>query len=515
MSNISLPPLPTGSSDSATPASLQRRSKRQAKRQSKKGSEQEPDYSQHEDMNNINDNNNNNNVSEDGYDDSSNVISNAETSTLADGETSTITEDDNQRSWVIMVPRVIPGELVQVSVYRNHATYSEADLIQVLEPSPHRIPSSTSVCPLFTQGCGGCQYQHVTIEQQRFYKQHHVRDALIRIGKLDRDFVHRLVLPTVGTEDHTWGYRTKLTPHYEALKPVNVTIKSSSAATTTASYLPPIGFQHVNNPRLILDVPACPIATPAINEQLAVVRQKLYTSLQQNGKWPTKLGATLLLRQGDPDGPVTTQYKEYVTSHVHNLKFRFQAGNFFQNNPYMVPVMVDLVVEAATAPPKYGTTASTISSDDSKQMTHLIDCYCGSGLFAVSCAPHLQRCTGIEVSEQAVIEATDNAKLNQLDNCHFISASAEHIFDFVQDFPRATTSVLMDPPRKGCSPQFLDQLIEFAPQRIIYVSCDPATQARDLQSLVDRYEITKVQPMDLFPQTRHIECLVVLEAKQI
>jgi 23S rRNA (uracil1939-C5)-methyltransferase/tRNA (uracil-5-)-methyltransferase len=543
-----------------------RRSNRKAKRRREKKEQAKPDYSTYHDDDRINEDigNNHNN------DDDGNVKDDDSSTNHPEKAAS----NNDHRSWVIMVPRVIPGELVQVRIYRNHATYSEADLMQVLEPSPHRVgptsnptitttppssatPSSSSVtpssqfnyCPLFDQGCGGCQYQHVTIEQQRLYKQHHVRDALIRIGRLDRDHVHRLVLPTLGTTDHVWQYRTKLTPHYQALSAFDIKMmkngsnisddeESSPSSSPQPARLPPIGFQHVNDPRIILDVPTCPIATPAINEQLTLVRQHLHQSLQDHGHWPTKLGATLLLRQGDPNGPVTTQYKDYVTSQVNGLQFRFQAGNFFQNNPYMVPVMVNQVVQAATAPRKYDdndnnsssshdmphnndttttttipTTTTTDKTKDNSEMTHLIDCYCGSGLFAVSCAPHLQRCMGIEVNDQAVLEAKANAQLNQLTNCDFVSASAEHIFDLVQDFPRASTSVLMDPPRKGCSPEFLQQLIDYAPQRIIYVSCDPATQARDLQSLVDRYEITKVQPMDLFPQTRHIECLVVLEAK--
>ena len=181
----------------------------------------------------------------------------------------------------------------------------------------------------------------------------------------------------------------------------------------------------------------------------------------------------------------------------------------------MLPVMVDHVVVAA---------ATTVSgNNDNNKMTHLIDCYCGSGLFSLSTAASFDVCVGIEVNEKAIEEARQNAELNGIDNCAFVAASAEAIFDsttpvegdvLVQDFPRDTTVVVCDPPRKGCSEEFLDQLYTFGPQRIVYMSCDVATQARDVKGIVAAgYEITSVQPFDLFPQTRHIECLIVLEKK--
>lgn len=191
----------------------------------------------------------------------------------------------------------------------------------------------------------------------------------------------------------------------------------------------------------------------------------------------------------------------------------------FQNNPFMLPTMVDLVVDAATKKSARG-----------EEMTHLIDCYCGSGLFAIGSSSSFDICVGIEVNEKAVEEARNNAALNGIQNCDFVSASAEAIFKskdpvsagnnkegkdlIVGDFPRSSTVVVVDPPRKGCSEEFLEQLNEFKPARVVYMSCDPATQARDAKLLVDYgYEIISIQPFDLFPQTRHIECLAVFERK--
>ncbi len=206
-----------------------------------------------------------------------------------------------------------------------------------------------------------------------------------------------------------------------------------------------------------------------------------------------------------------------------------------KNNPFMLTKMVDLVMSAATQKSPVG-----------KDMTHLIDCYCGSGLFAIGSSSSFDVCVGIEVNDKAVEEARENAALNGIENCAFVSASAEAIFKskdpvrvkrnkngqkhvgsyeiddieisnlIVGDFPRDTTVVVVDPPRKGCSEEFLEQLHEYKPQRVVYMSCDPATQARDAKFLVSYgYEIISVQPFDLFPQTRHIECLAVFELKKV
>lgn len=174
-------------------------------------------------------------------------------------------------------------------------------------------------------------------------------------------------------------------------------------------------------------------------------------AVQGKLKKPAK-GATLLLRDAG-DGLVETNHVAYVNTTVKDLTFRFQAGNFFQNNPFMLPKMVDLVVDAAT-----------IKSSSGEAMTHLIDCYCGSGLFALGCSSSFDVCVGIEVNDKAVQEARANAELNGIKNCDFVSASAEAIFLskdpvkgkgvegncddplLVKDFPRESTVVVVDPP---------------------------------------------------------------------
>ena len=401
--------------------------------------------------------------------------------------------DSTQRDWVIFVPNVIPGELVRIRIYRNQPSYSEADLLEIVEPSPNRVIPQCK----FADVCGGCQYQHMEISSQREWKTRQVQELLERIGNLPGIDV----APTVGTEE-TFHYRSKITPHY-----------SEPERDGPNKYkIGNIGFKEKSSMRLV-DVDYCHIATEAINQRLTTLRDEKRDQAQANELKKPKKGATLLLR--DALEGVVTDPNTYVTTSVKDLKFRFLAGNFFQNNPFMLPLMVDYVVSAASAPTAGG-----------HRMTHLIDCYCGSGLFCLGSSHKFDICVGIEVNSNAIEEARANARLNAITNCAFVAASAEHIFEsdnvvqtltssmMVRDFPRETSVVVCDPPRKGCSEEFLQQLYDFQPQRIVYMSCDPATQARDAYGIVaNGYKIMSVQPFDLFPQTRHIECLIVFEKK--
>lgn len=138
--------------------------------------------------------------------------------------------------------------------------------------------------------------------------------------------------------------------------------------------------------------------------------------------------------------------------------------------------------------------------------TQLIDCYCGSGLFSLTAHKHFERAYGVEISALAVEAAAENAQANGVTNVNFSLGKSECIFDTVGHLPREQTVVLIDPPRKGCDEAFLQQLSAFKPKKIVYVSCDPSTQARDAKFIVSLgYTVRRVTPVDLFPQTRHIE----------
>jgi 23S rRNA (uracil1939-C5)-methyltransferase/tRNA (uracil-5-)-methyltransferase len=173
---------------------------------------------------------------------------------------------------------------------------------------------------------------------------------------------------------------------------------------------------------------------------------------------------------------------------------RFLARDFFQNNPFIVPSLL-AHVRAQTA------------ADGAR---FLVDAYCGSGLFALGAAGAFERVTGVEISASSVEFARANAVANGIANASFQVGDAAAIFSGL-DFPSGETAVVIDPPRKGCDEGFLDQLLAFGPRTVVYVSCDPATQMRDLKRfLAAGYALAAVQPFDLFPQTRHLECVITL-----
>jgi len=268
------------------------------------------------------------------------------------------------------------------------------------------------------------------------------------------------VSPTVPSP-REFGYRSKITPHFNG---------GSRKPQTGESRPPPIGFLKQGTRFEIVDVPACPIATPEINDKLTEVRARAQARIAA-GEY--ERGVTLLLRHAQEG--VVTDYDAIIheivdqphspasgLNHPPSLRLRFLARDFFQNNPFILPAFTAYVREQAAA----------------SGARFLVDAYCGSGLFALSAASAFTQVAGI-----------------------FAGLT----------FSAADTAVIIDPPRKGCDASFLAQLFAYGPRTVVYVSCDPATQMRDLQGfLAAGYRLAAVQPFDLFPQTRHLECVITL-----
>jgi tRNA/tmRNA/rRNA uracil-C5-methylase (TrmA/RlmC/RlmD family) len=383
--------------------------------------------------------------------------------------------------WVVMCAFALPGERVRARVFRNHKNYSEADLVSVLRPSPHRV---TAPCAVFGR-CGGCQYQNFNYDQQLRWKRQHVEELLAHLGGLTFP-----VSAVIGSSQE-YGYRSKITPHFNPPRELsNPATNPTDEASRFDERHFPIGFLRHGNRFELIDVPRCEIATEAINARLTSVRSE---TRQRAAEGAFSRGSTLLLR--DAVGGVTTDYEAVVTEAVGALKLRFLARDFFQNNPFILPAFTSYVREQAVQ----------------SGARFLVDAYCGSGLFALSAAPAFEKVVGIEISATSVNFARENAQANGIANAIFQAGDASAIFAGLT-FPAAETVVVIDPPRKGCDPLFLSQLFQYAPRSVVYVSCDPATQMRDLQHFTAQgYTLTAVQPFDLFPQTRHLECVISLQ----
>jgi 23S rRNA (uracil1939-C5)-methyltransferase/tRNA (uracil-5-)-methyltransferase len=376
---------------------------------------------------------------------------------------------DAEPRWVVMVAFALPGERVRARIFRNHANYSEADLVEVMSASPDRIFPK---CPLFGR-CGGCQYQNLRYEEQLEWKRRQVAELLEHMAG-----VALPVSPVIGSP-LPFGYRSKITPHFNAPR-----LGRELA----------VGFLRQGSRFEIVDVPRCEIATEAINARLTEARAEIR---RRAGEGAFERGVTLLFR--DAGGVVTTGHEERVIETVPlgpggTLRLRFLAGDFFQNNPFILPLFVAYVRDQARL----------------SGARFLVDAYCGSGLFALASARAFERVVGVEVSESSVAFARENAAANAIPNATFLAGDASAIFSGLE-FPGDDTAVVIDPPRKGCDEAFLRQLFGFRPRAVVYVSCDPATQMRDLRGFhAAGYVAKAVQPFDLFPQTRHLECVITL-----
>jgi tRNA/tmRNA/rRNA uracil-C5-methylase (TrmA/RlmC/RlmD family) len=411
------------------------------------------------------------------------------------------TTGENSSGWVVMVPFTLPGERVKARVFRNHKNFSEADMVSVLTPSPDRVQPK---CPLFGR-CGGCQYQQLSYAAQLQWKQRQVAELLQHMAG-----INFAVSPVVASL-REYGYRSKITPHFAAPRFVDRAgfespLGRSGDDAPSAAAMPakegqpfPIGFLRQGTRFDIVDVPQCPIATEAINLRLGAVREAVHGRAASYTR-----GATLLLREAS--GVVTTDYDAVITETVgvtepgsatpatKPIKLHFLARDFFQNNPFILPAFTGYVRRQAAA----------------SGARLLVDAYCGSGLFALTAASAFERVAGVEISESSVRFARENAAANGITNATFLAADAAAIFAGL-DFPATDTAVIIDPPRKGCDESFLQQLFAFGPRAVVYVSCDPATQMRDLRHfLTAGYTLTAAQPFDLFPQTRHLECVLTL-----
>ena len=360
--------------------------------------------------------------------------------------------------WVVMVPFVCIGETVIARIYKNFSNYSIADLVEIVNESRNRVRPR---CKHFGV-CGGCQYQHIAYAAQLELKRKQVSDIFGRIGDINFP-VNECIY-----SEPQYGYRSKITPHFQ-------------------KKIPPIGFLKNGSNRCVVDIDECQIASYCINSELKKVREDLLRSNQTK-----KRGGTLLFR--DTGGKVEINPRSVICEQVKDFSFFHYAGEFFQNNPFVLPKMIDFVLQKITGP------------------KFLVDTYCGVGVFGICAAKFFEKVIGIEINDKAICLAKRNAEENGIKNINFIAGDAQEIFKNVEVYSN-DACVIIDPPRTGCSGEFLALLKQFSPAKIVYISCAPDTQARDLKLLVPEYNITEVQPIDMFPQTRHIENVVVLSKK--
>jgi tRNA/tmRNA/rRNA uracil-C5-methylase (TrmA/RlmC/RlmD family) len=345
--------------------------------------------------------------------------------------------------FVIFVPFVLVGELVEAEITETKKRFARARLLRVIQASPDRVAPN---CRYFGD-CGGCQYQHIDYASQLKLKHKQICDLFQRIGGFDPAIVAS-VIPC----PQPYGYRNR------------IMIRSQWDKFKQGLN---IGFIRADN-RLVVDIEECPIAEPALNEQIKNVRRHP----------PPKGGLKVVLRISPEDWEVP-------------------RDSFFQNNFFLLPKLVDVVSEQLR-------NAGT---------RHLVDVYCGVGFFGIELAPRVESFVGVELDRLAIESARKNASSHGVSNGRFIAGAAEDLLPgLLQQFSANTTTVLLDPPRKGCPARMLELLRQIRPTQVIYVSCHPATMARDLNALSADgvFTLAHVTPLDMFPQTQHVETIADL-----
>lgn len=348
--------------------------------------------------------------------------------------------------FVVFVPFVISGELVEVEVTEVKRRYARAKLLKVIEASSQRV---LPPCPYFG-ACGGCQYEHIDYPAQLELKRKQITDIFVRIGKFPSS-----VIAPVTPCPQPYGYRNR------------VMIRSQWNKFRKAL---DIGFLR-HDSGLVVDIDDCKISEPAINEQIRHVRAHP----------PPKGGLKVVLRLA-PEG------------------WEVPPDSFFQNNFFLLPELVKTVRQM-------------VSGGGARL---LVDAYCGVGFFALELADLVERFVGIELDKHAIKAARANAVAKQRTNGEFIAGTTEEQLPRVLDRAAGGVSVILDPPRTGCLPEVLELLRRTQPSQVIYVSCHPATLARDLNILcaADVFELKQVIPLDMFPQTQHVECVAELRSRQ-
>jgi len=368
----------------------------------------------------------------------------------------------------VFVRGLLPGEKARVAIYEEKKNYLRANIVEITRFAPER---QDPPCPVFLE-CGGCDLQHLNYRETLTWKRRWVEDALRRIGGLT-DFT---VEPVIGM-DNPWRYRNKAVLHRdEAGRWGYYKAKSNE----------------------VVEFADCLLLGENTNRRIRQLRQD------------RKDGSRVVLREnsrgegllwGDWDltaSAVPHGQKAYFYEEIGGLRFRVSPQAFLQVNSLQAARLYGLVLQWA----------------ELQGTEEVWDLYCGIGTMTLMLAQRAGSVIGIEENSQAVLDAGENAISNRIANARFLQGKVE---EKLGTFPGSPDLVVTDPPRAGMQREVLKRLLEIGPKKIIYVSCDPATLARDLKILVrgeedlpGNFTLEKVQPVDMFPWSHHVECVTLM-----
>ena len=400
----------------------------------------------------------------------------------------------------VFVDDALPGERVKARIYEKRKTFARAKLVEILEESKERV---APICPLFGT-CGGCQIMHLKYEAQLGAKRQRVVDALERIGKIDGKLVadcrasplplfyrNKIQLPV---KEGKLGLYAR---HSHELVPIEKCYIHCALGEAVFEKIAPIlkqeNLKHVliktavNTGEVLVvlvtrDEEISPGLAARLMKEAPEIKGVVQNVNPDAGNVVLSQDFRVLAGQGS------------IEEKIHGLIFKVSPASFFQINPAQAENLYQQVVEDAE-----------LTGSEA-----VLDAYCGVGTLALILAKSAKEVIGIENVQDATRDAAENALANGIVNARFICGEAEVK---IQELEKVDVAVL-NPPRKGCERVFLEALIRLKPRRIVYVSCDPATLARDLQLLVSEgYQVDGVKPFDMFPQTSHVESVAKLTWK--
>ena len=460
------------------------------------------------------------------------ILQNIEITGIA-AEGKAITRVDDM---VLFVPYCVPGDIVDIQVTRKKHSFMEGRVERIVTPSPTRCEP---VCKHYGE-CGGCKWQILPYEEQLRYKQQQITDNLTRIGKVELPEISQIL----GSQE-IYEYRNKLEFTFSDRKWLSWDTIRAAGGLENLDNTHGLGFHIPNCFDKVLDITECHLM-PDINNR---IRNGFRDCARQLGITFYKAHAhegqlrTLILRSNhkgeimlivvwadEPDMRVMEYLRDefpeiisllyvvnrklndtigdqevyvfhgqdHIMEQMENLQFKVGPKSFYQTNTLQAYELYKVAREFA------GLTGNEL----------VFDLYTGTGTIANFVAHQARQVIGIEYVPEAIEDAKVNAKINNLDNTIFFAGDMKDILneDFIAQYGRPDV-IITDPPRAGMHEDVINTILFAEPKRIVYVSCNPATQARDLNMLDSKYRVVKVQPVDMFPHTHHVENVVLLEKK--
>lgn len=441
--------------------------------------------------------------------------------------------DDGQ---VVFIPHVVPGDIVDVQTFRKRKSYYEGKAIRFHKYSDFR---NEPLCEHFGD-CGGCKWQNMLYEKQLFYKNQEVYNNLKRIGKVE--------LPefeTIAGSTEEYLYRNKIEFSFSDSRWItDKEIKDNQEINRGNA----LGFHIPKMWDKILDIRKCHLQPDPSNQ----IRNEIKAFAEQNNlsffnaRNHTGLLRTLMIRtttlgevmvvvqfyennqekiqlllnhiantfkqitslqyivNSKPNDTIYDQEiilfkgRDYILEQLDDLQFRINAKSFYQTNSKQAVTLYEIARDFA------GLTGKET----------VYDLYTGTGTIAQYVAKKAKKVIGVEAVPEAIADAKINAAHNKIDNCDFFVGDMKKIFndDFIETHGKPDV-IITDPPRDGMHQDVVEQILKIAPEKVVYVSCNSATQARDLALMDSAYKVTRVKPVDMFPQTHHVENVVLLEKR--